>query len=97
MEPFLANVGEPTPWQTTKASLIRFGFRLLEAVAKALALIVLIFVHRGVDWALATAFAGVDWATYHRWLEGGAFVGFSLVYVMLMCDIAILFWPFLKR
>jgi hypothetical protein len=67
---------------------------VLEAIAKAAGLIMLIFAHRAVDWALTTAFSTSGFKTYHQWVEAGTYVGFSAVYVMLLFDIGVLFWPF---
>lgn len=85
-----------TPWQQTLGNIGRFALKVLEAVAKAAGLIVIIFAHRVVDWSMTTAFQPSGFNRYHAWVEGGTFVGFSLVYAMLIYEIGVLFWPFKK-
>lgn len=98
MDPVLESEALPVPtpasaWEQTKTNIGLFCMRGLEAIARAGMMVVLIFVHRGVDWALDTAFPATDWHTYHLAIKGGALIGFSLVYAMLMFDIGVLFWP----
>jgi hypothetical protein len=81
----------------TVRRVVVLALKMAEVVFRTGAMVAAMGVHYVLVAAFSWMFSELAWQTGLRWLKGFLFVGFSVIYVVLVYEIVAVFAPCLKR